>query len=72
MREWMVEPGRRIIIKTPTVSRKHGSDPARSPTRTITATHNGMVDDRDQILAAGYRAGRVECYAAPAMKAVTM
>jgi hypothetical protein len=53
MREWMVEPGRRIIIKTPTVSRKHGSDPARSPTRTITATHNGMVDDRDQILAAG-------------------
>jgi hypothetical protein len=56
MREWMVEPGRRIIIKTPTVSRKHGSDPARSPTRTITATHNGMVDDRDQILAAGYSA----------------
>src|SRR5262249_1400008 len=32
---------------------KHGSDPARSPTRTITDQLKSVVDDRQRILAAG-------------------
>src|SRR3954463_11097569 len=35
---------------------KHGSDLARSPTRTITAPPSAVVDHRVCILAAGYRA----------------